>query len=143
MRTSGELGYPTPTCTALLGNGNQRASPNLRAPCRFFFGIAQRKSLAKRKARENALFNLTSNIDECAVRFKQMHVCAHLVAIERKRAARAYDSIKALSVSILTGTPRAPHVTTCDRVVESIEQPWPMGVLPAIPQTCSVLVSMD
>src|SRR5436190_23403660 len=64
MRTSGELGYPTPTCTALLGNGNQRASPNLRAPCRFFFGIAQRKSLAKRKARENALLNLTSNIDE-------------------------------------------------------------------------------
>src|SRR5436190_8051189 len=64
MRTSGELGYPTPTCTALLGNGNQRASPNLRAPCRFFFGIAQRKSLAKRKARENPLLNLTSNIDE-------------------------------------------------------------------------------
>jgi hypothetical protein len=56
MRTSGEHRNQP------LDRNGQRAS----APNRFFFGIAQRKSLAKRKAscRGTIFFPLTGNIDE-------------------------------------------------------------------------------
>jgi hypothetical protein len=58
MRTSGEHRNQP------LDRNGQRAS----APNRFFFGIAQRKSLAKRKAscRGTIFFPLTGNIDEAS-----------------------------------------------------------------------------